>query len=146
MFYQSYYLSTDASKTWTLWSVSTIIATLTGGTGGLAAFGDLASGTSYGSVSVTASDVGSYVEASLNASALASLSAATGLWAIGGSITTLGTGDDAVFWFSHEDARVELVVNEISPEPDPTPEPTSLILFGLGVLGMAYSRKKSLQA
>ncbi|RDH46327.1 hypothetical protein [Zooshikella ganghwensis] len=146
------YLSTDASETWSLWSVETDLSTLYGGGGGLAAFIDLGSGTAYGSVNVTASDVGSFVEVDLNASALAAMNAANDaekFWVIGGSITTLGDGDDAIFWFSqHRDdgllfsPRVELVVNESRPEPDPIPEPPLLVLFGLGVLGISCSCKK----
>ena len=75
------YSSPDSSETWSLFEVTTDIPLL--GTSGVSIFDDLGSGVAYGSVSVSANDQGSFVEVVLGADALTSLSASSGLWAIG---------------------------------------------------------------
>lgn len=129
------YQSPDPSETWTLYDVSTSIADLVGGTGGLSAYNDLASGTTYGSTVVTAADVATYVEATLNSDALADMNLASGQFAIGGALTTLGSaGQEAVFWYSHRDPSVELVVNT---QQVPAPAPAALLATGLLIAGLA---------
>ncbi len=124
------FISSDASETWSLFDIVTNINSLMDGTGGLSAFNDLAAGTGYGSQNVSTADNGAYVEVTLNASALAAISSAAGNFGIGGALTTLGgSGDEKLFWYSHEDPRVELVVNTI-------PVPAAVWLFGSGLLGL----------
>ena len=82
--------SPDPSETYTLFEVSTSKLALLGGSGGVAAFNDLADGTVYGSYELSSADDGSLVTISLDASGLAALNAATGgQFALGGAITTL---------------------------------------------------------
>lgn len=131
------YGSSDATETWLLREVSTDIGDLTGGTGGVSAFSDLGSGNPFGTVNVTASDAGNFVEVELNSQALSSLSAASGLWAIGGSVTTLRVSiSESIFNQSHDDPRVELVVNNV-------PVPAAIWLFGSALIGLLGMRRKS---
>src|SRR5712692_7436756 len=71
------YSSPDASETWALFDVSSSVAKLTAGAGGLAAFNDLGSGTSYGSITA-AFDNNANVDVALNAAGLAFLNTASG--------------------------------------------------------------------
>lgn len=104
-------LSQDPSETYTLFDVSTALATLTGGSGGVAAFGDLGSGTSYGSL-VATSLLGSTVDIPLNPTGIAFLAASSGRIAIGGAITTLakGTTDEALFNATSASQTRQLVI------------------------------------
>ena len=79
----------DPSETWMLWDFTSDIADLIGGTAGVAGWVDLGSGTRYGSREVLSTETDVLIDVDLNAAAVADANAATGLWAIGGSITTL---------------------------------------------------------
>jgi hypothetical protein len=85
------YVSSDASETYELYDVTTPLASLTDRTGGVAAYTDLGSGTSYGSRAFSAADTGvAPVTITLNAAALANLQAAAGARiGLGGALTTI---------------------------------------------------------
>jgi hypothetical protein len=83
------YNSADASETYELHDFAGSIPTLVNGTGGVAAYAELGSGVSYGTRTIAPADSGTVVEITLNSSAVAALDAATGLIALGGSLTTL---------------------------------------------------------
>jgi len=72
------YDSINASETLGLFDVSTPLATLIAGTGGLAAYNDLGSGVSYGSRVYTLADQNLFRTISLNASAIAAIQQSTG--------------------------------------------------------------------
>ena len=63
------YISPDPFETYAVSNVATDIGVLISGDGGLAAYDDLADGTLYGSVAVSAADNGTFVEVALNAAA-----------------------------------------------------------------------------
>jgi hypothetical protein len=83
------YNSADPTETYTLFDVTTPIASLRG-QGGVAAYDDLGTGTVYGSVIVSSADNGRFVTIDLNPAALSALDAARGgQFAVGGAITTI---------------------------------------------------------
>ena len=84
------YISVDASETLQFHQVTTSIATLIAGTGGLAAFTDLGEGTSYTTKPVSLADNGTTVVIPLNTAFLSSAAATAGSQiALGGRIATL---------------------------------------------------------
>src|SRR6266480_4071408 len=70
------YNSPDASENYELHDVTTSIATLVAGTGGVPAHTDLGSGVVYGNRTMTAADMGNVIEVTLNAAAITDLDAA----------------------------------------------------------------------
>jgi PEP-CTERM motif len=133
------YSSPDANETWTLFDVSTSLATLTGGGGGLAAFNDLGSGTSYGSATA-AFAANANVDVALNAAALAFLNSASGSVAIGGAITSfLNTDTQSQFLFNSTNGSMtrQLI---LTTAPAAVPEPGTLWLIAAGAAAFLLSR------
>jgi hypothetical protein len=140
-------LSFDSSETFALFDVSTSVAALTGGTGGLAAFADLGSGTSYGSVDVdypNGSSQTNPVDVSLNAAGLAYLNANLGgIVAFGGALTTL-VRDELALWQNMfgDTTNPDCCTPQLILSPSPIPIPPAVWLFGsaLGVMGVMRRR------
>lgn len=125
--------SPDPFETYALYDVTTDLAVLLDGTGGVGAYDDLADGIFYGSVDVTSADNGAFVKVELNSDAIAALNSARGLFAFGGTITTLSDPDvnEFVFAGSHLMPDVRLVVTFV-----PAPGTIALLAtFGLRVIG-----------
>jgi hypothetical protein len=131
------YVSGDPSENYELHDVVTPIATLVaGGTGGVATHTDLGSGVIYGSRSMTAADMGSVIEITLNPSAIAALDAATGLIGIGGSITTLDGLANEEYTFGGSNAGTETTELRITL----VPEPSSILLGLAGIFATLIRR------
>ncbi|MFO0798570.1 MAG: S8 family serine peptidase [Gemmataceae bacterium] len=111
------YQSPDATETYTLFDVTTSIASLTGGTAGVAGFADLGSGVSYGSVTVSAASNGTLVVISLNAAGLAAVAAAQGgQFAVGGALTTIsGAANQFLFGGTNSGVTRQLVIETTAP-------------------------------
>ena len=133
------YVSSDASETFSLFDVTTPLASLVDGTGGLAAFNDLGSGTTYGSRVFTASDPAfTPVTIALNAAALTSLLSGGTLFGMGGAVTSLGSATELLFGntgFVEYKARLVL-------EMETVPEPATLILLGTGLVTLASWKRR----
>jgi hypothetical protein len=135
------YFSSHPSENFQLHDVVTSISNLTAGTGGLAAFNDLGSGVVYGNRSISDADEGTVVEILLNTSAVASMNANHGLFAMGGSLTTLDhppTFIEVAFAFTGNDSDVSELRLTFVPEASTA----TLIAFAAMIFGMR-SRKRS---
>ncbi len=142
------YDSVDSSEDLTVFDVSTAIATLTGGTGGVGVFNDLGAGSSYGSVAIDATNDDSWISITLNAAALADLNAATGSFAFGGAVTSLtksnSTGQDELMFFDAGGTPAPQLVLTTTPSGGgggSVPEPAVVALMLAGLLGWSGSRR-----
>ena len=140
------YTSSDPTENYALFDVSTdFYSTPTGGANhvagyaigsaaGQAVYSDLGTGQSYGSHTATLADNGRFVEISLNATGLADLNASGGIFAIGGSITTLDglVNMESLFASAYlytSNGAAQLVVSSV-----PEPGESVLFLAGIGLL------------
>jgi hypothetical protein len=133
------YNSPDPSENYEVHDVTTSIATLVAGTGGVAAYNDLAGGNVYGSRTMTAADMGTLVEVTLSPAAIADLDAATRLIGIGGSLTTLDGVANSEFTFGSSGNVADITELRITL----VPEPSSAILCFLASLALIRRRQRS---
>jgi hypothetical protein len=117
------YQSPDPFEELAIRDVATSIVTLRSGAGGIAAFNDLGSGTTYGSTNASNADNGHFVEVTLNSNALAALSGSNGLFAFGSSLTTL---NGHFFEYALGESQSGPVFLDIVPVPEPS---TSMMLM-----------------
>ncbi len=138
------YRSDDGNETLRIFDVNTPISSLLIGTGGTAAYYDLGMGTSYGSVVVDGSDVGSFINIVLNSAALSALNAAGGLFAFGGSLVSADDGYDMLFGWTHLNYNpnfAQLSLQTQATNYSSIPEPGLLSLVGLGFTALFFSRR-----
>jgi hypothetical protein len=138
------YVSPDATETLALYDVTTAIDTLRlSQVDAVAIFTDLGSGAVLGGRTVSAADNGTTVSIVLNADGLAALNAARGgLFALGAGLTTLGSfGDEYVFGFAEAIGNPSVRELNFRTVPD-VPEPATLSLLGLAIIGAIRSRAR----
>ncbi len=123
----------------TIFDVSTPIASLIAGTGGVAAFNDLGSGTAFATRTCSTADNNMIFDINLNAAAVAALNSSSGQFAFGGAITTLASGfinqQEEIFRFTEGGRVVELVLVTV-------PEPSSLLLSCIGLAAAAIRHRR----
>jgi hypothetical protein len=133
--------SSDPSEDYELHDVSTPIATLLDGTGGVAAHTDLGNGVDYGSRTMTDTDNGTVVEITFNSSAIDDMNLSHGLFAIGGSIITLDDLPDLECTFGFTNAGTEITQLRLTL----VPEPSTLFLLAIGAISLlGYGKAKTL--
>jgi hypothetical protein len=134
------YNSSDLSESYELHDVSTPIALLVTGNGGLAAHADLGTGSVYGRRKITAADKGSIIEIALNSSAIAEMNASDGLFGIGGSLTTLDDLPNTEFIFGGSHLLNPRSVSQLRLTL--VPEPSSLLLCLAGIIAAQLRRNR----
>jgi hypothetical protein len=131
------FLSSDASENYELHDVVTPIATLQNRTDRMGTHADLGNGVVYGSRTMTSADQGTIVSIELNSSAIAALNAATGLFAMGGSLTTLDSFYNYEFVFGSSGG----IANVSQLRLTVVPESSTLLLLGIGAISLLGYRK-----
>ena len=137
----------DATETYELHDVTTPIATLENGTGGVAAFNDLGSGSIFGSRVYGANEDNTILDIALSSSAVSAINAKAGsLFAAGGSITTLSgnPGNEVVFGNSNDAplSQTQLILTTISGSAAPEPSSLALLIPLLGGVCVAAVRRR----
>jgi hypothetical protein len=125
------YISPDVNETFDVYDVSTSISILTDGTGGTSAFGDLGTGLLYGSATINSTDINTVIDITLNTDALDAINQASGLFALGGTLSSISGGLDQVVFSSTSEPGLtrELQLTTV-------PVPAAVWLFGSGLIGL----------
>jgi hypothetical protein len=147
------FLTVDSSETYEVVEVTSSITQLLAGNGGfgnaggVAIFNDLGSGTVFGLRTILTSEINQVISVELNSNAVSALNSSTGLFALGGhSISLSGTTnefgliDDAVFAFTSSQTTTN--TGRLILRFADVPEPTTLALFGIGLLGLGMMRRR----
>jgi hypothetical protein len=138
------YYGNESSETFSVHDVSTPISDLSAsGSFQHSIYEDLRSGNTYGSMTVTATDVGSVITISLNAIALSDITSALGgKFAIGITVPAIaagGGGSRGIRFSEDEEQRVHQLVLETAAVEE-VPEPSTITMFALGAIGLTFAR------
>ena len=104
-------------------------------------FNDLGTGFSYGSFALGSGGFSDVLSFNLNAAAWADIMAASGFFSIGASLATL-TPDYAFGNSQGNPVFLDITTSDAVVPTSNVPEPTSIALLGLGLLGVAAARRR----
>lgn len=131
--------SAISTATYTLYDYVGAISSLGTDTSNLGIYNDLGTGVVYG----TQNDFSSSLDSiSLNSAALSALNSNHGLFALGGALTSTSENFFETYGDSGSSTDVRQLVLTVSDSPAAVPEPGTLALAGLGLLGISALRRR----
>lgn len=136
------YFSGNGSETFEIFDVSTSELLLasgyaSGSAAGQAIFNDLGTGSSYATLNVLSSEVGSVLNLTLSSQATTDLDAAVasdGLFALG-FVVTSAVGNQGLRWGTNADWDAGTI---ITTEIVTTPEPATAVLIGMSLMALCW--------
>ena len=123
------------ASTYTLYDVSTGVASLMADqSGATGIYADLGTGTSYGSAALSSSVSPGFVEISLNTTAISALNSTSGLFALGGSLSVVGSTPAQLFTGTSGPEYIRTLILEVEqpvipPSTGVVPEPMSFAVW-----------------
>jgi hypothetical protein len=127
------YDSPDGSETFELHDVTTPIDQLVAFFATADVYNDLGSGVFYGSRTITTVDLDTIVRVTLNASAVAAINATHGMFALGGSLSTLHDPPQNEYAFAFTGQSTDTTRLRLTLVPEPIS--TALIAFAAMIFG-----------
>lgn len=131
--------SAISTASYTLYDYAGAISSLETDTSNLGIYDDLGTGAVYGTQNNFRSSLSNL---SLNSAALSALNSNHGLFALGGALTSTGESYFETYGNTGYAMNVRQLVLTVSDSPTAVPEPGTLALASLGLLGISALRRR----